>query len=210
MKKQTKIIAMLVIGFFSSERLQAQSHITFDASQQMTNFKFSSSDGTRDKEYNVIYNGAYALGFRYGLESGLQFNANLGMRKAGATTVYDASSYTWNLQYTDVKLGIAYSHNKSERFHPYLNVSGYFAYLLKASQVINNENFDILKSKNLSNTDYGVFFSPGLTIIINESMSTYFQYNYLLGLANIETSGDGQISKNAGMSLTLGLAFKIK
>ena len=57
--------------------------------------------------------------------------------------VYDGYNYLWDLQYTDIKLGGGYIYNAG-RLKPYLSVSGYFAYLLKANQTINNQNFDTL------------------------------------------------------------------
>lgn len=208
---KSKITLMLFfVGIIASKNsFFSQSSLTIDGSQILSNFKFDDSQGTRDKVYNPIYTSAYSVGYRYATESGLMFRAALGMRKAGATMVYDAVNYAWNLQYADVKIGLGYVYNKPERIHPYLSVSGYFAYLLKANQSINNENFDVLKSESINKMDYGVFITPGINIKINDNMSAYTEFNYMMGLANLETSTDGQKSNNAGMSLSLGLSFTI-
>lgn len=209
MNSKFKICLFLLSAFACRNEFFAQSSLTIDGSQIMSNFKFEDSQGTRDKVYNPIYTNAYSVGYRYSAESGLMFRAGLGMRKAGATLVYDNSNYAWNFQYADVKIGVGYVYNKPERIKPYLCVSGYFAYLLKANQTINNENFDILKSESINKMDFGVFITPGINIKINDYISAYTEFNYMMGLANLETSTDGQVSHNSGMSISLGLSFNI-
>lgn len=210
MNSKFKIVLFLLCAIACKNDFFAQSSMTIDASQVMANFKFADSEGSRDKVYNPIFTSAYSLGYRFSTESGLMFKAGLGMRKAGSTLVYDASNYTWDFQYADVKLGLGYMYNKPERFKPYISVSGYFAYLLKANQTINNENFDILKSESINKMDFGVFITPGLNFKLNDYISAYTEFNYMMGLANLETSTDGQKSNNSGMSLSLGLSFNIK
>lgn len=203
-------ITLLLIGaFFIHSSGRAQSSLNVDASQLFSSFRFTDSQGNElNNEYSGIYTGAYSVNYRLGLESGLQFLGGLGMRKAGATLVYDEINYLWNLQYADAKLGVGYM-MKKERFSPYLNVSGYFAYLLKANQSLNNENFDILKSKSINDKDYGVFLTPGVLVTLSDAISSYLEFNYMRGLSNIENNDSGQKAYNAAMGLTLGVSFTI-
>jgi opacity protein-like surface antigen len=204
-------ILLLLIGIISiTTNLSAQqSSLTFDASQLYTSFNFTDSLGTKlNSEYSGIYTGAYNVGYNFTLDFGLFFHGGIGMRKAGATMVYDDINYMWNLQYTDVKLGVGYIYNEN-RFKPYFNSSSYFAYLLKANQSLNNENFDILKSKSISNIDFGVLITPGLKVEINKTISVFTEFTYLMGLKNLESSNNAQKSFNKGFGFSLGLSFNL-
>jgi hypothetical protein len=207
--KKTIIISVISLFFVLGEARMgfAQSNVTIDASQVVSTFKFTDSTGTQDKSYSPVYSGAYSLGYRYASEGGLLIRAGLGMRKAGATMVYDNINYTWNLQYADIKVGAGYIYNKAS-FQPYLSVSPYYAMLLKANQSLNNENFDIINSKSLQKNDYGVFITPGLQFKASDAISVYTEFNYMMGLRNLETDS-GQKSYNRAYSFSLGVAFTI-
>ncbi|MDX1652184.1 MAG: outer membrane beta-barrel protein [Brumimicrobium sp.] len=210
-KYKCKLITGIATGLmvclisFNSE---AQSSITIDASQNITNFKFTNSQGERDESYNPNYSGSYSLGYRFTTDFGLFGGIKVGMRNAGASLVYDDANYSWNLQYFDSRLDIGYMYS-FDRFSPYLAVSPYFGYLLRATQTLNHQNFDIINSGDLERTDYGLFISPGVDFRVNDLVSVYSQFNYMLGLQNIETV-ENQESNNTLLGLTLGLAFTIK
>jgi hypothetical protein len=216
MKKYTKKFKFLlfVLGFLSSTAAMAQSSLTIDASQQSSNFKFVDSQGTADTSYLPAYTGAYSLGYRFATEGGLLVRANLGMRNAGATMIYDDANYLWDLQYADVKLGAGYMLNTA-RFKPYVTVSGYYAYLLKANQTQGSMNYDMVKGGELKRNDYGVIASPGLQVMLSEFISVYSEFSYVMGLQNIEpqkveNTTSVQEGYNRAYGLTLGLSFTIK
>lgn len=207
-------ILLLLFGFISIKSALAQSSFTLDASQLYTTFKFQDSQGNKDNSYSGNFTGAYSIGYRYVHESGLLLRANVGMRKAGATLVYDDANYMWDLQYADGRLGVGYMLT-STRVKPYLTASGYYAYLLKANQTLNQVNYDIKEANALSKTDYGIVASPGVQLELSEYFSVYAEASYLMGLQNIENkaveaSGSGQKGYNQAYGLTLGLSFSIK
>jgi hypothetical protein len=201
-------ILLLSIGFmFIKTSLMSQSNLTFEVSQVYSNFKFLDSTGTQDKTYKPIYCNAYNFGYRFESQGGFLFRASVGMRKAGATMVYDAMSYKWDMQYADVKVGVGYIYNK-KRFQPYISASPYFAYLLKADQLKNNETFDIVDSKSMKMYDYGFFVTPGLKVKLSDFVSIYTEFNYMMGLQNLETD-NGQEAYNNAFSLSLGVILKL-
>jgi len=121
--------------------------------------------------------------------------------------VYDAMNYTWDLQYANGRLGFGYMLKKN-KISPYLNVSGYYAYMLHGFQTINNEDFDLKKSKLLNETDYGIFITPGVQFELSDAVSTFVEFNYLMGLNNLEKD-ENQNATNFAYGLTLGLSFSI-
>ena len=206
--KKIKLI-LLLLGFISFvTTVHAQSSLTLEASQLYASFKFTDTEGNNlNSEYSGIFTGAYGVGYRFIANNGIMLNARIGMRKAGATLVYDAMNYTWDLQYANGRLGFGYM-LKKDKISPYLNVSGYYAYLLRGFQTINNENFNLKKSKLLNETDYGIFITPGVQIKLSDVVSTFVEFNYLMGLNNLEKD-ENQKATNFAYEVTLGLSFSI-
>jgi len=203
---KTIILGMLLIG--ASNISFAQSSLTVEASQNITNFIFFNSDGVKDSEYNPIYSGGYAIGYRKMLDNGLIFQGKLGMRNGGATYIFDATNYSWNLKYAEVRLGLGYNYSFG-KIGAHLIAQPYMGFLLKANQRLNNENFDITKDGSINTKDFGAIVSPGANFSVSDNISVYLDINYMIGLANLETDG-AQISKNSLMGATLGVAFTIE
>jgi hypothetical protein len=207
MKKMKSLIVLLVFTAYATT-VNAQSGLTIEASQLLTSFKFTDSQGNDlSSEYAGIFTGAYNLGYRFIAANGIMVTGSLGMHNAGATMDYDAMNYTWNLRYAGGRLGLGYI-LQSARISPYLNVSGYYAYMLRGFQTINNENFNITSSEKISKMDYGVYISPGVQLLLSEAVTSYLEFNYLMGLANLEKD-EGQHSANFAYGVTLGLSFSI-
>ena len=181
---------IILICFFGVQLVStAQSSITIEAAQLITKFKFKDSDKIKlNKEYTGIFTNSYGVGYRYDLNNGLLFRLGLSMRNGGANLNYDDSEYSWRLKYFEPKLGIGY--------------------LVQGSQILNNEHFNIIESEQLKRSDFGLNFSPGVDIVLNDRISTNIEFNYLLGLSNLEKDTD-QKSSNTALGLTLGLSFSI-
>ncbi len=201
-----KIIWLILCVSGLTNNVNSQSGLTFDASQSFSSFKFSDSQGDKqNKEYSGIFCGAYGIGYRINMEKGLIINSGIGMRKGGATLEYDEMNYSWNLQYVFGKIGVGYM-LKKEKISPYCILNGYYAYLIKGFQIINNEEFDIRKAESLKNTDYGVYLTPGVQFTLSEEVSAYIEAGYLMGLQNIEKD-ESQKATNFSYSMTIGLSF---
>lgn len=204
-----KIIGLsLALFFLLGNQGIAQSSITIDASQYISNFAYELSDGTKDSEYSPVYGGGYSLGYSYALDMGVFLNGSLGMRPGGATLVVDNTNYQWDLQYGQISLGGGYAFDLG-RIKPYLAIDAYYGFLLKANQRINNEDFDIRDSGSIETGDFGIYVSPGAQLAVSDDITVFAEYSYVLGLMNVETTTDGQDAKNRASALTLGLSFNI-
>jgi len=204
--KKIRII-WIMLGFIGyAATAEAQSSLIVEASPLYASFKFlDSQDNKLNSEYSGIFTGGYGLGYRLVTDGGFLLDVTAGVRKAGATSVVDEMNYTWDLQYANGQLGVGYMLVK-DRFSPYLSVSGYYGYLLRAFQTINNEDFNIKESESINTSDYGIVISPGLQITLSDAISTFFEFNYRMGLANLEKD-EGQKSGNFAYGLTFGLSF---
>jgi hypothetical protein len=212
------VMSCLALVITKNNPAQAQSSITIDASQQITNFVFTNDKGLQDNTYLIfgeenlykpVYSGAYSFGYSYLFDFGMFIRAKAGMRNSGATMVYDATNYKWEFQYLQGNVGLGYALNLG-RVNPYLAVSGYYGYLLKANQRINNEDFDIIDSESIQKSDYGINIPLGVRIDASEYRSVYTEASYLMGLQNIENADNNQEANNVGYMFTLGLSFTIK
>jgi hypothetical protein len=207
MKRIVLIIIAMNLMIFGRE-LKAQSALSLEASQMYSSFNYVDAGGkTMSKEYNGIFTGSYHISYRYMTDFGLFVKPGIGFRNSGATLVYDDMNYSWKMKYSDFRLGIGYLY-KIKRINPYLMFSGYFGYLLNGVQTLNNEDFDIVESEIFNKTDYGIMITPGVEFEINDQISTFAEFNYMLGLKNIERDTD-QKTKNFSAGLTLGLLFSI-
>jgi len=129
------------------------------------------------------------------------------MRHGGANLVYDDFNYSWRLQYADLKLGLGYM-TQFENINPYFTASGYYAFLLRGTQILHNEIQNITESNILSNIEYGLVFSPGVNFKLSDYVSAYTEIIYLKGLTNIEKD-PLQKSKNSAFGLSIGVACSL-
>lgn len=201
----------LCIFFIFLNGIKAQSHLYVDAAQIFSTFNFSADDVQNKtppgSDYSTIPSAAFGIGYQYADPNGLLILAGFGLRKAGSSLVYKKVNYTWNLQYLDLKAGVGYQFTKW-RIRPYIMVSPFYAQLLNARQTIGLNQYDIKSSNTIKSNDFGVFLSAGFNVPLFRSVSVFFDYNYILGLRNIETA-ESQYLYNRGSALKLGLLFNI-
>lgn len=138
-------------------------------------------------------------------DKNILFRGNVGLRKAGAALSIDQNSYSWTLNYVDLKMGVGYMVSEW-RLKPYIIGSPYYAYLLKASQSINAINYDI-KKNSFKGSDFGAIGTVGCMYDLNPDFSIITEFNYIMGLQNNEIDGK-QKSFNRAYSFSLGIAIK--
>ena len=134
----------------------------------------------------------------------IYLRGGVGLRNAGANLVYDNINYSWKMQYADIKLGIGYR-AKFKTIRPYLVASGYFAPLLRGTQTLHDEIINITKSGVIKTQDLGLNITPGIDMKFTQYLSSYIEFNYLMGLSNIELNTN-QKATNSAFGLTVGVA----
>ncbi|KAB2871296.1 MAG: PorT family protein [Bacteroidales bacterium] len=207
--KRIGIFCLLLSLMLYANTGNAQSSLSIEASQLYSTFSFTDSQGTSlNSDYSGIFVGSYGLAYRYNLNNGITLRTGIGMRKAGATMVYDNMNYSWDLQYAEVKLGGGYI-LKNERISPYITFSGYYAYMLRGYQTINNEDINLMDAGTINETDFGITITPGFQFTFSDKISSFLEFNYRMGLQNLEKD-EGQESKNTAYGLTLGLTISFR
>lgn len=200
-------LAVLSAAVLMSFLCSAQSFLTLDASQQYTSFRFIQSNGQQDKDYYGIYSGAFGIGYRYLAKSGFMVRAGVGMNRGGATKVYDAMNYTWNLEYVSVTAGAGWMFLKG-KVRPYFSAAPYYGRLLRGTQTINNEDFDIKHAERVETDDYGINVFPGIYYFATERLHLFAEANYKFGLQNLDPD-PGQIANNRSAGIAAGIAIQI-
>lgn len=196
-----------------NKQLSAQSYLDLSAAQVFSTFRFTSinqqtnNSNTTFPNYTQLNTNAFGIGYTYVQNKGLLVLGGLGFRKAGANMVYKATDYQWNLQYIDVKIGGGYQYDKW-RVKPFATITPYYAYLLNAKQTVGLNYYDIKTTKSIKPYDLGLFLSGGIKVALSPYILLYSQYDYNLGLKNIET-GANQYLYNRGFAIKLGLIFSI-
>ncbi len=184
----------------------AQSNVTFDAGQVFSTYKYSDSLGD-EKSFSRNITGCFSIGYQYIIDNGVFIRVNAGMRKGGASLIYNDLKVSWQVQYADANLGVGYMYSKW-RIKPYFSVSPYYAMMLKAEQTIGQDNYDIKENKSMAASDFGLYLSPGCKVSLTNSVSCFFEYREIIGLQNLENTG-GQKSYNRGSSINIGVSIAL-
>ncbi|MES2286880.1 MAG: outer membrane beta-barrel protein [Bacteroidota bacterium] len=210
---QFHITFMILLGLFFTKPVAAQHYVNLEGAQVYSTFKFSSKISDKDQIFtdNPAYArtvvSAFGLVYEYEHSNGLFVLGGVGMRKAGSSLVFNNIDYIWKMQYVDVKAGIGYQFNKW-RIKPYAAVAPYYASLLNANQTVGQKSYDIKAGKFIKKYDLGFFLAIGFKATISKQISIFTEYNYILGLKNIETTAD-QYLYNRGFSIKVGLSLNI-
>lgn len=203
MKKNLLILSCLLLSSIS----YAQSSLTVEAGQNFTTLKYTNDDPDQIRDYTRNFSSSLNIGFEYALPQGVFFNSKVGLRKGGASYVYDDFNYRWDLNYAEVRLGLGYRYNW-DKISVQFSTQGYYGYLYKAEQRLHNTTRDMLLAGTYEDMDAGLFFSPGVYYKLAENLSLGLDLNYMLGLMNIETD-EGQETKNELMGTSLGLRINL-
>ncbi len=210
MKTRLRFLTLLLLLNFT-QYIKAQSYVSFGIGKNYSTFKFS----TKNIDDNIASPGYSAVGsttvggdYKFVNSKGLLLSVGLATRKAGASMVHKKRIFLWEMQYVDIKAGIGYEYSKWP-IKPYAVIEPYYAYLLNGKQSIGSSSYDIKATKAMKGYDLGAFINLGLRTSIYSNISIFAEYNYTLGLKNIETEAE-QYLYNRGFSVHAGLAFTIK
>ncbi len=190
------LILVLLLTF--SQYIKAQSYVSFGIGKNYSTFKFSTKnidDNIASPGYSVVGSTTIRADYKY-------------VNSKGLLLVYKKRNFIWDMQYVDIKAGIGYQYTKWQ-IKPYVALVPYYAYLLNAKQSIGSNSYDIKATKAMKNCDLGTFINLGFKTPVYSNISIFAEYNYTLGLKNIETEA-GQYLYNRGFSVNAGLAFTIK
>ncbi|WP_296618972.1 outer membrane beta-barrel protein [Marivirga sp.] len=216
---QKKKLLIMVTLFLMGSVAQAQlSGISIEASQQFSNFSYQNSDGLGGKsflgsdEYTGIYAGGYNLGYRMTTLDNIVIRASIGMRRAGASLVFEDIVNTWSFQYADFRAAAGYEYGLGDKLGIYLTAGPYAAYLLRASQTRNDVDYNLKENGEINTWDFGIVASPGVKYQVSDFIDVYAEADYLFGLKNLETNAadTGQESYNVGLAISLGVVFIIE
>lgn len=198
------LLTLICIG---SQQLKAQSSLTMDFGQNFTTLKFMDDQGNADTSIRPNFSTSFNVGYSYALDQGIFFSTKIGFRPAGASYVYDDVNYKWNMNYTEYRLGVGYAYDLGP-VTARLSAQGYVGYLFKAEQQLHHLTRDMLAAESIEEWDLGLFITPGVEYPINDILNIGLNFNYMLGLYNIEVD-EGQSTKNSLMGSNVSIRINL-
>ncbi|MGM0581295.1 MAG: outer membrane beta-barrel protein [Bacteroidota bacterium] len=214
--QKKNLIALLTFVFLGSAAQAQISGISIEASQQYSNFSYMDSEGIGGKsflgsdEYTGIFAGGYNLGYRMNTLDNIIIRGSIGMRRAGASLVFEDIVSTWSFQYADFRAAAGYEYELG-KLGVYLTAGPYAAFLLRASQTRNDIDYDLKENGEINTWDFGIVASPGVKYTVSDYINIYAEADYLFGLKNLEADAADpeQESYNVGLAISLGVIFII-
>lgn len=94
------------------------------------------------------------------------------------------------------------------KVRPYFSVAPYYSRLLRGTQTLNNEDFDIKQSERIGIDDYGFHVLPGVHYYATERLHLFAELDYKMGLQNLDPDPD-QIANNRSAGVSAGIAIHI-
>lgn len=200
-------ILIISILCLCSQPLIGQSILNLDFGQNFTNYKFIDEEGKEDNSFSSNFGNSLNVGYTYKLKEGVFFSSKIGFRQAGASYIYDDFNYQWKLNYSEFRLGVGYEYEMGS-LSAHFSTQGYAGYLFKAEQRLHNKERDMLADETIEELDFGLFFTPGFSYKINEKLKIGLEFNYMLGLYNIEKNKE-QETYNTLMGSNISLKIKL-
>src|ERR1035437_1440149 len=147
MRKMLNLSALfLTLNSFS------QSFVSVNYTQIYSNLVFTDADGKKNDNLRADFKSAYAINYQKYFEKGLFIRAELGYKAFGAVSNFGTEKLSWDLNYIDANIGGGYMYKKY-KVRPYIGASFYGAYLIRATQMIGADYYDMLKNKAIKNND---------------------------------------------------------
>ena len=201
------LILLFTLACFGIQSMQAQSSLTMDFGQNFTKLKFMNDQQEADTSIQSNFSTSFNVGYIYTLKEGVYFSSKIGFRPAGASYVYDDVNYRWDMNYSEFRLGVGYAYDLGPVIVRF-STQGYAGYLFKAEQQLHHLTRDMLAAESVEVWDFGLFFTPGVEYAINDKLNVGLNFNYMLGLTNIEVD-EGQTTKNSLMGSNVSLRINL-
>lgn len=187
----------------------ARSHsgVVLEGAQSFTTFRFISNNAADNHGFTRKSDREFSLGYLYDWKYGIILGGDIGLYYGGADEVLGNEDYSWELKYIRTKISVGYLLHKW-RIKPFVSVSLYYGYLLRATESIGCEEYDLSKDDKIRNWDFGLVTTGGVKVPLSHTFQVFGAYNQNFGLLNIETH-TGQRLYNRGFSFSLGVIINL-
>lgn len=201
------ILVLSLLGFQQSIA-QPRSSFLVEGYQTFPTFRFVSNGNADNNGFRNKIDRAFSIGYQYNWQMGFILGADVGIYNAGATKKFDNLNYIWDLQYVRAKVNVGYMVNHLI-VKPFIQVSPYYGYLLRASQLSGNASYDLKEGDHMALDDFGLVGTIGGKVRLSHLMQVFAAYNQNVGLMDLEKAPDQKLY-NRGFSLSFGLEFDME
>ena len=209
-----KYIFLLPALFFLqpifSQDSTGSSEVSIHFAQTYAKFNYSTTDGLTDENLKSDIKSSYGINYSKTFSNGIFIRPELGYSNLGATSILNDQKLDWSLHYVNLSFGGGYQLSLG-KLNPHIGTSIYASYLYKASQSVGVYYYDLLESKTLKKSDFGITSFVGVKYAINDNIGLLLESRYLIGLNQLEINEEGDDEKlyNRALSFHFGISVSL-
>ena len=186
--------------------------VLFEVGRTLSSFQYKNSEGVKLQNLQSTSHPFYSIGYRKNVwHRNLFFNLNASYNNYGTkgSDVALDNYFEWELSYLGISPGLDYVFYKPGNFSLYGKASVSVEFLMKGTQTLNNQVFDLKKEEDFDSPYY--FLRPGLEAQykLSESVGLFAEYVFGFGNAFHDVQGDLKIhAHNFGIGILIDLPAK--
>lgn len=180
-----------------------------NAGRNFSNFRYSDANGNSDTNLTYKKGLFYSLGYGRQLGQRHLLRPEVYFIEAGADSKIFGEPIAYRLSYVGFASSWAYEIVDQSRYALSSGIGIGYEHLLKGTQTVGSERYDLMKEKALKSNDINVSMIASGRFMITESMFFNLEYRFRYGLTQIENAGQGETTHNIGHLVSLGLSFNL-
>ena len=201
-----KLLFLFIIFSFSDGFAQ---RFEICAGRNFSIFKYEDASGNTDTNLTYRKGLFYSLGYVKQVGSRHLISPDVYFIEAGADSKILGEPMEYRLSYVGLAVSYAYEIVDRNRYSFSSGVAAGYDHLLKGTQSVGREQYDLLKEKALKPNDLNLSLLAAGRFMITESMFFTLEYRFRYGLTQIENSNQGETTHNMGHLASIGLSFNL-
>lgn len=211
MKNQLFTLLILISPFLGWAQKTNAVSLNLSHGLTLSTFIFTNSQNEHAKDIDYSLGNSFTAGLNFHLKSRHLIETSFSLFQAGAKSISNQTDIKWNLNYLGFGVGYGYKlvNKPSYTFTPGISFSENF--MLKGEQYINFKRYDLISLNALKqwNLQTAIFLQNQFRL--NEKVSLNINYQFGVGLIQIEKNDAPQQQKTRtiGHQLTYGITINL-
>lgn len=208
-----RLLLIGIITLFSSGlNAQSKSDVRIHFSENVSWFRFKTTDGTLDRTLDSKVNFGFGMNYDFIVGPGVYLRPELSFQNLGAIAQNYGEVLNWELNYMHLGFGTGYAYEKY-KFQPYVGMMMYFGYMMKGYQTIGTSYLNLKEKKFIDAFDFGASLNYGLNFQFSDQVGTFIEFRNLFGLNQLETNIQDDTDQrlyNRNFSVHFGLKLSLE
>jgi len=216
MIKSVPFLFFFLASFYGlSQRKMRAEELTLAGGKAFYSFLYKDTKGQSNLNYE--YKGGYSYATRFSLKFRYHnvLRLEVGAFQAGSRAINAGNINVWNLNY--LSFGASYLYkilDKENRkdFSIYSGLNFNSSYLVKGQQNVNKLNYNLKETNALKDWNFHGGLIVGSKYIATQRINLSIEYRFDCSLGQIEDADatNGQITRNIGHIVTVGVGFNLR